>query len=79
MEFNELIAAFAAKYGIRGLDGADGAVELEVDGIRVELLDDPQARSLFACAEIGLRRRGACSPAPKSGIRRPTRTARSAR
>ena len=53
MEFNELIAAFAAKYGIRGLDGADGAVELEVDGIRVELLDDPQARSLFACAEIG--------------------------
>ena len=53
MEFNELIAAFAAKYGIKGLDGADGAVELEVDGIRVELLDDPQARSLFACAEIG--------------------------
>ena len=53
MEFNELIAAFAAKYGIKGLDGADGAAELDVDGIRVELLDDPQARSLFACAEIG--------------------------
>ena len=53
MEFNELIAAFAAKYGIKGLDGVDGAAELDVDGVRVELLDDPQARSLFACAEIG--------------------------
>ena len=53
MEFNELIAAFAAKYGIEGLNGADGAAELAVDGIRVELLDDPQTHSLFACAEIG--------------------------
>ena len=53
MEFNELIAAFAAKYGIKGLDGVDGAAELDVDGVRVELLDDPQARILFACAEIG--------------------------
>ena len=54
MEFRELIAGFAAKYGIEGLSGADGAAELEVDGIRVELLEDPQARSLVACAEIGL-------------------------
>ena len=54
MEFNELLAAFAAKYGIEGLDGADGVAELEVDGIRVELLEDSQARSLIACAEIGL-------------------------
>ena len=53
MEFKELLAAFAAKYGVKGLDGADGAAELDVDGVRVELLDDPQARSLFACAEIG--------------------------
>ena len=53
MEFKELLAAFAAKYGIDGLEGADGAAELDVDGVRVELLDDPQARSLFACAEIG--------------------------
>ena len=53
MEFKELIAAFAAKYGIEGLNGADGAAELAVDGIRVELLDDPQARSIFACVEIG--------------------------
>ena len=54
MEFKELLTAFAAKYGIEGLDGADGVAELEVDGIRVELLEDPQTRSLVACAEIGL-------------------------
>ena len=54
MEFKEMLAAFAAKYGIEGLDGADGVAELEVDGIRVEMLEDSQARSLIACAEIGL-------------------------
>ena len=54
MEFKELLAAFAAKYNIEGLDGAEGVAELEVDGIRVELLEAPQARSLVACAEIGL-------------------------
>ena len=54
MEFKEILAAFAAKYGVEGLDGAEGAAELEVDGIRVELLEDPSTRSLIACAEIGL-------------------------
>ena len=54
MEFKDLIAGFAAKFGIEGLDGADGVAELDVEGIRVELLDDPQSRSIFACAEIGL-------------------------
>ena len=54
MEFKELLAAFAAEYSVEGLDGADGVAELEVDGIRVELLEDSQARSLIACAEIGL-------------------------
>jgi hypothetical protein len=53
MEYKELLAAFAAKYGIEGLDGADGVAELEVDGIRVELLEDHQARILVACTEIG--------------------------
>ena len=53
MEFKELIVGFADRYGIEDLDGADGAAELKVDGIRVELLDDPQTHSLFACAEIG--------------------------
>ena len=50
MEFKELIAGFAAKYGIEGLSGADGAVELEVDDVRVELLDNPQTHSIFACS-----------------------------
>ncbi len=54
MDFNELLAAFAAKYGVEGLDGADGAAELGVDGFRVELLDDPQSQSVLACVEIGL-------------------------
>ena len=53
MEFKDLIAGFAAKFGIEGLDGADGVAELDVEGIRVELLDDSRTRSVFACAEIG--------------------------
>ena len=53
MEYQELLAAFAAKYEIEALDGADGAAELNVDGTRVELLDDPQTQSVLACAEIG--------------------------
>ena len=53
MEFKELLAAFAAKYGIKGCDGVDGVAEIDVDGVRVELLDDKHARSIVACAEIG--------------------------
>jgi hypothetical protein len=49
-----LVAGFAAKCGIGNIDGADGVVELEIDGIRVELLDASQMRGLIACAEIGL-------------------------
>ena len=54
MEFKELLAAFAAEYSIEGLDGTDGVAELDVDGNRVELLDSSQARSLIACAEVGM-------------------------
>ena len=53
MEYKELLVAFAAKYGIDGLDGVDGSAELDVDGTRVELVDDAQTRSLVACIEIG--------------------------
>ena len=53
MEFKELLAAFAAKYRIEGFDGADGVAALDVEGIHVELLNDSQTHSLFACAEIG--------------------------
>ena len=53
MEFKELLAAFAAKYGIDGLDSADGSAVLSVDGVSVELLNDIGSQSLVACAEIG--------------------------
>ena len=32
MDFKDLLTAFAAKYGIDGLDGVDGAAEVDVDG-----------------------------------------------
>ena len=51
MEFKELIAAFAAKYAIEGLDSVDDVVELDVDGSRVELLDEVQTRSVAVCIE----------------------------
>ena len=54
MEFKELIAAFAAKYAVEGLDDVEDVVELDVDGSRVELLDDQQTRSVAVCIEIGL-------------------------
>ena len=54
MEFKELLTAFATKYGIEGLDDTDGTAMLDVDGICVELLDDPQTQCVLACAEIGL-------------------------
>lgn len=53
MEFKELIAALAAKHGIEGLDDVEDVVELDVDGNRVELLDDEQTRSVVVCTEIG--------------------------
>ena len=53
MEYKELLTAFAEKYGVEGLDVADGTAELDVEGVRVELLEDQPTRSVFACAEIG--------------------------
>lgn len=69
MEFKKLIAAFAAKHGIDGLDGASGAVVLDFDGVLVELLDDPHTHSIFACAEIG-------HPPPDASSTRPPSEAR---
>ena len=53
MEFKDLLKAFAAKYGVEGLDGADDVAELYVEGVRVELLNDSRTYSLIAYAEIG--------------------------
>ena len=49
----ETATAFAAKYGIEGLNDADGMAMLKADDISVELLEDQQTRSVLACAEIG--------------------------
>ena len=53
MEFKELLMAFAEKYGIEGMDGVDGTAAIDVEGVRVELLDDSQTQSVLVCAEIG--------------------------
>lgn len=53
MDFKELVATFAAKYGISNLDNPEGTVELDVDGVRVEILNDDANGDLTICAEIG--------------------------
>ncbi|MBO7683402.1 MAG: type III secretion system chaperone [Kiritimatiellae bacterium] len=53
MEFKELLAAFAAKYGTKELEGADDVAELYVEGVHMELLNDSRTHSLLAYAEIG--------------------------
>ena len=53
MTFEELIAGFAAKYGIEGLEARDGAAVLEVDGMRVNILYDGPANTVTLCGEIG--------------------------
>ena len=53
MELNELIAAFAAKLGIEGLEVKDGSCSLEIDGIPVEILETPNGKALVLTAIIG--------------------------
>ena len=53
MTFEELIAAFAAEYGIEGLEAGDGAAVLDVDGMEVSILYDGPANTVTLCGEIG--------------------------
>lgn len=53
MEFNELIEAFAAKYGIEGLVPEDGVASIVVDGMKCMILDDEESDSIAVCGEIG--------------------------
>ena len=53
MEFDDLMKAFAAKYGVNDMEVENGAVAIDADGTRVELLDDAPARRVLVCAEIG--------------------------
>ena len=51
MDFNELIADFAARHGVDGLAAEDGAAALDIDGIAVTLA--AAGDRLAATAEIG--------------------------
>lgn len=53
MSYDELIAAFGAKYGIEGLASQGGVASLVIDGGRVDLVSDEAADSVVVCAEIG--------------------------
>ena len=53
MVFDELIKGFAEKFAIAGLEIADGATALEIDGIRVEVVHDTVVNEVIAIAEIG--------------------------
>ena len=53
MELNELIAAFAAKLGIEGLEVKDGSCSLEIDGIPMEFSEMPDGKTLVLTAIIG--------------------------
>lgn len=53
MELKELMAAFAAKLGIAGLEVKDGSCSLEIDGIPVEILETEDGSHFVASAGIG--------------------------
>ena len=53
MSYDELIAAFGAKYGIDGLASQGGAAALVIDGVKIDLLSDEAADCAVIYAEIG--------------------------
>lgn len=53
MSYEELIAAFGAKFGIEGLVDEGGSVSLVIDGAKVDLISDAEADCVVIYAEIG--------------------------
>lgn len=54
MEFNELIAGFAARYGVAGLTaGERGLVALGIDDLRIFVQHLPEAERLVVYADLG--------------------------
>ena len=53
MQYGELMAAFAAKFGISEVNAGEGAVVLDFNGIPVSLVEDKLSDSLFIHALIG--------------------------
>jgi len=53
MQYGELMAAFAAKFGISEVNAGEGAVVLDFNGIPVSFVEDKLSDSLFIHALIG--------------------------
>jgi len=53
MSYEDLIAAFGAKFGIEGLVDEGGSVSLVIDDIKVDLISDAEADCVVIYAEIG--------------------------
>ena len=53
MRYGELMAAFAAKIGLPGVETGEGAVVLDFGGIPVSFLEDTLSDSLLLHASIG--------------------------
>ena len=53
MEYKELLEAFAAKFGIAGLEITDDFTAIDVDGVLVGFVNDDNSRSLAVTVQIG--------------------------
>ncbi len=53
MTYEELIAGFAAKYGIENLTSEGGAAALVIDDVKIDLISDAGADCIVIYAEIG--------------------------
>ena len=53
MTYEELVEKFAARYGIDGLAAENGVAAMVIDGVKVELISDEEARCAVIYAEIG--------------------------
>jgi len=53
MTYEELVEKFAARYGIDGLAAENGVAAMSIDGVKVELISDEEARCAVIYAEIG--------------------------
>ncbi len=53
MEYNELIAGFAAKFGVEGIVTKDGITALKIDGMRVEIVHNEVDDSVLFYGVVG--------------------------
>ena len=53
MEYNELIESFAASLGIEGVEIEGGAAAFEIDGMKIAIFNDAEAKTVMIYGEIG--------------------------